>query len=144
MMQPRPDRLEVYYGSDRVGTVHDSMPLAFEYAPGWLDGTQRMTLAAISLQSGMQTTPAVQAFFENLLPEGELRDYLAAQRKASTLFSLLLEVAGDTTRLCLPNGKSERCPSRLTLVDCRASRRPQAACWRRAWRWASCMSASRR
>ena len=34
--------------------------------------------------------------FENLLPEGELRDYLAAQRKASTLFSLLAEVAGDT------------------------------------------------
>ena len=38
----------------------------------------------------------MRAFFENLLPEGELRDYLAAQRKASTLFSLLLEVAGDT------------------------------------------------
>jgi serine/threonine-protein kinase HipA len=55
-----------------------------------------MSLAAIPLQPGRQATPEVQAFFENLLPEGELRDYLAAQRKASTLFSLLLEVAGDT------------------------------------------------
>ena len=55
-----------------------------------------MSLAAIPLKADRQATPEVQAFFENLLPEGELRDYLAAQRKASTLFSLLLEVAGDT------------------------------------------------
>lgn len=98
-MQPRPDRLDVYYGSDLVGVVHDSVPLAFEYAPGWLGtvgGSQRMSLAAIPVQAGRQATLEVQAFFENLLPEGELRDYLAAQRKASTLFALLLEVAGDT------------------------------------------------
>lgn len=95
-MQPRPDRLDVYYGSALVGAVHDSTPLAFEYAPGWLDGTHRMSLAAIPLQPGPQARPEVQAFFENLLPEGELRDYLAAQRKAASLFSLLLEVAGDT------------------------------------------------
>ncbi len=95
-MQQRPDRLDVYYGSDLVGIVHDSAPLAFEYAPGWLNGTRRMSLAAIPLQAGRQATPEVQAFFENLLPEGELRNYLATQRKASTLFSQLLEVAGDT------------------------------------------------
>lgn len=95
-MPPRPDRLDVCYGSERVGSVHDSVPLAFEYAPGWLGGPRRMTLAAIELRAGRQATPEVQAFFENLLPEGPLRDYLAAQRKASTLFSLLLEVAGDT------------------------------------------------
>ncbi|MFT3777610.1 MAG: type II toxin-antitoxin system HipA family toxin [Ottowia sp.] len=95
-MQPRSDRLNVYYGNDLVGTVHDSAPLSFEYAPGWLAGSQRFALAAIPLQAGSQATPEVQAFFENLLPEGELRDYLVVQRKASTLFSLLLEVAGDT------------------------------------------------
>jgi hypothetical protein len=37
-MQPRPDRLDVYYGSDLVGAVHDSAPLAFEYASTWLEG----------------------------------------------------------------------------------------------------------
>jgi serine/threonine-protein kinase HipA len=95
-MQPRSDRLDVFYGSELVGSVYDSVPLAFEYAPGWLAGAQHMTLAAIPPQAGRQAVPEVQAFFENLLPEGELRDYLAAQRKASTLFSLLLEVAGDT------------------------------------------------
>ncbi|MDP2222026.1 MAG: hypothetical protein Q8K34_17815 [Hydrogenophaga sp.] len=33
---------------------------------------------------------------ENLLPEGALRVYLSGLRKASTLFAMLLEVAGDT------------------------------------------------
>jgi serine/threonine-protein kinase HipA len=92
----RPDRLDVYYGSELVGTIHDTSPVGFEYAPAWLERRERMTVAAISLQPGRHATPAVQAFFENLLPEGELRHYLAEQRKASTLFSLLLEVAGDT------------------------------------------------
>ena len=76
-MPPRPDRLDVCYGNDLVGAVHDSAPLAFEYAPAWLGGPLRMTLAAIALQPGRQATPEVQAFFENLLPEGELIDYLA-------------------------------------------------------------------
>lgn len=112
MMDPRPDRLDVWYGNELVGTVHDSTPLAFEYAPGWLAGGQRMSLATISLQPGRQDSAAVQAFFENLLPEGDLREYLAAQRKASTLFSLLLEVAGDTAGACVlvPPGQKPEPP----------------------------------
>lgn len=93
---PRPDWLDVLYGTELVGTVHDSSPLGFEYATGWLARPRRMMLAAIPLEPGRQISPEVQAFFENLLPEGELRDHLASQRKASTLFSLLHEVAGDT------------------------------------------------
>lgn len=92
----RPNRLDVYYGSELVGTIHDTSPIAFEYAASWLERAERMTVAAIPLRPGRQDSAAVQAFFENLLPEGELRHYLAQQRKASTLFSLLLEVAGDT------------------------------------------------
>lgn len=92
----RPDRLDVYYGTELVGTIHDTSPVTFEYAPNWLERPERMTVAAIALQPGSNDSAAVQAFFENLLPEGELRHYLAEQRKASTLFSLLLEVAGDT------------------------------------------------
>lgn len=92
----RPDRLDVYYGSELVGTIHDTSPLSFEYAASWLERRERMMVATIALQPGRSDSAAVQAFFENLLPEGELRHYLAEQRKASTLFSLLLEVAGDT------------------------------------------------
>jgi serine/threonine-protein kinase HipA len=92
----RPDRLDVYFGLELVGTIHDTSPVAFEYAPSWLVRAQPMTVAAIALQPGRNDSAVVQAFFENLLPEGELRRFLAEQRKASTLFSLLLEVAGDT------------------------------------------------
>lgn len=103
----RPDRLDVYYGSELVGTIHDTSPIAFEYAQRWLERAQRMTIAAIALQPGQNDSVAVQAFFENLLPEGELRRYLAEQRKASTLFSLLLEVAGDTAGgfVIVPGGR---------------------------------------
>ena len=92
----RTERLDVYYGSELVGTIHDASPVAFEYAASWLERAERSSVAAIALQPGRNDSAAVQAFFENLLPEGELRHYLAEQRKASTLFSLLLEVAGDT------------------------------------------------
>jgi serine/threonine-protein kinase HipA len=53
-------------------------------------------VAAIPLRPGLNDSVAVQSFFENLLPEGELRVYLSEHKKASTLFAMLLEVAGDT------------------------------------------------
>jgi len=103
----RPDRLDVYAGEDLVGSVHDESPLAFEYAAVWLERAEPMPLAAIALQSGRHASAQVQAFFENLLPEGELRQYIAEQKKASTLFSMLLEVAGDTAGgfVILPAGQ---------------------------------------
>lgn len=107
-MTKRPDRLDVYYGSELVGAIHDTSPLAFEYSPDWLKRPGRMTLATIDLQPGRNDSDSVQAFFENLLPEGELRRYLVRERKASTLFSLLLEVAGDIAGgyIIVPGGES--------------------------------------
>jgi serine/threonine-protein kinase HipA len=104
----RTDRLDVYYGTELVGTIHDTSPVTFEYAPTWLARAGRMTVAAIALQSGRNDSAAVQAFLENLLPEGELRHYLAEQRKASTLFAMLLEVAGDTAGgfVIVPGGQA--------------------------------------
>lgn len=112
MTQGRATALDVFYGTERMGTVHDTSPLAFEYAQTWLDRQDAFPLSMIALESGMIESPYVRAFFENLLPEGELRVYLAEQRKASTLFSLLLEVAGDTAGafVMLPHGQTPEAP----------------------------------
>ena len=112
-MKPRVAALDVFYGPVRMGTVHDTSPLAFEYASGWLERQDAFPLSVIALQAGRVTSPQVQAFFENLLPEGELRLYLAEQRKASTLFSLLLAVAGDTAGafVMLPQGQTPEAPA---------------------------------
>ncbi len=87
----RPERLDVYDGSDCVGTVHDTAPLAFECTAG---RACRFAAHSVALCPGAGRAPGFgcgAGFFWKLLPEGELRDHLAAQFKASTLFSLLFE-----------------------------------------------------
>ena len=65
-------------GHQPVGVVHDASPLAFEYAPAWLQRQPARPVAAIPLQPGRQQSDAVQAFFENLLPEGTALDDVVA------------------------------------------------------------------
>jgi len=116
-----PARLEVFYGEALVGRLHDTTPLSFEYAPAWLASPARMAIATIALQPGPSDAPAVQSFFENLLPEGELRRYLAERHKASTLFALLHAVAGDTAGgfVILPEGQAPN-PARYTPTTWKA------------------------
>ena len=102
--------LDAFYGEKPAGTLYDSTPLAFEYSTAWLKRASRVAVAAIPLMAGRNDSAAVQAFYENLLPEGEQRQYLAEQNKASTLFSLLREVAGDTAGgfVIVPGGQAPR------------------------------------
>jgi serine/threonine-protein kinase HipA len=104
----RAKALDLFYGMTLMGSVYDTSPLAFEYSPSWLENKDAFPLSVIPLQPGEIASFHVQAFFENLLPEGDLRVYLSTQRKASTLFSLLLEVAGDTAGafVMLPQGQT--------------------------------------
>jgi len=97
--------LDVYFETDLVGRVYDTNPLSFEYAPEWL-AHKAIQIANIVMASGRTDADSVTAFFENLLPEGALRSYLFAARKASTLFGLLHSVAGDTAGgfILLPAG----------------------------------------
>ena len=108
MLEPPTTALAVFYGQERVGTVRDTSPLVFEYAETWLARQPPKPLSAIPLQAGPISSALVEAYFENLLPEGELRVYIAEQRKASTLFAMLLEVAGDTVGafVLLPEGQA--------------------------------------
>jgi serine/threonine-protein kinase HipA len=99
-------QLDVYFGDHRVGSIYDLSPLAFAYAHDWLNRADSWPILGIPLKSGDQSGVLVEAVFENLLPEGELRSYITAQKKASSLFSLLLAVAGDTAGsfVILPSG----------------------------------------
>ena len=98
--------LDVYFENDLVGRVYDTNPLSFEYAPEWL-AHKAIQIANIVLAPGTSAADSVTSFFENLLPEGALRSYLFAARKASTLFGLLHSVAGDTAGgfVLLPAGE---------------------------------------
>lgn len=112
-MGTRAQALDVFYGDEHVGTVHDSSPLAFEYTTTWLENKDAFPLSLIAWGTGRQQSPEVQAFFENLLPEGELRLYLSERHKASTLFAQLREVAGDTAGafVMVPRGHKPEAPS---------------------------------
>jgi serine/threonine-protein kinase HipA len=111
-LPPVTSRLDVFFNEERVGSVHDTSPLSFEYSAEWLARREPAQVAGITLAPGRSDAPAVQAFFENLLPEGDLRSYLAISRKASTVFGLLLETAGDTAGgfVILPAGARPEAP----------------------------------
>jgi serine/threonine-protein kinase HipA len=109
----RPSSLDVYLNDDLVGSIHDTSPLSFAYSPAWLNRRPLMAIAAIAPVREPQASELVQAFFENLLPEGDLRAYITQQKKASTLFALLAETAGDTAGgfVILPAGKKPEPPA---------------------------------
>lgn len=88
--------LEVFFDEHLVGVTRDTVPMSFEYASSWLERPTAFPIAAIALRHGPQDDACVQAFFENLLAEGEGRDLIAARFSAKTLFSMLVAVAGDT------------------------------------------------
>ena len=110
---PPVTQLDVFFGEELVGAIYDTAPLSFEYSDDWLGRSEPAQIASIGLSKGRHQSDAVEAFFENLLPEGELRNYIAASAKASTLFSLLLEVAGDTAGgfVILPTNQRPQAPS---------------------------------
>ena len=99
--------LDVYFESDLVGSVYDTQPLAFEYAASWLARPNAHQIASIELRAGVNDSPYVLAFFDNLLPEGALREYFSQKFKASTVFALLSAIAGDTAGglVILPRGQ---------------------------------------
>ena len=107
------NQLDVFFGTEQVGSIFESLPLSFQYADEWLARPQPAQIAAITPAPGLINSEAVTAFFENLLPEGELRSFIAASKKASTLFALLREIAGDTAGgfVILPAGSRPEAPS---------------------------------
>lgn len=112
-MKKRPTGLDVFLNDDVVGTAFDTEPISFEYADSWLVDPNALAVGRIIKQPGRQDGAEVVAFFDNLLPEGDLRAHLARKHQASTVFSLLLELGGDSVGafVLLPSGEQPKAPS---------------------------------
>ena len=105
-------RLDVYSGDAIVGHLSegDGGALLFVYAGSWI-AAQGTPLApdfpvAIAEHSG----PKVVAYFDNLLPEGSVRDFIAqnAHISPTNVFGLLERFGGDTAGglSLLPQGQA--------------------------------------
>ena len=89
--------LAMYVDGRLVGHLYDQRPLAFEYTSECLSGLLSTQLTrVIALQAGKISTPAVHAYFENLLPEGDQRRALEDQHHVTSIFGLLSVAGGDT------------------------------------------------
>ena len=107
------DALDLYQEGQKVGRLFDEQPLRFVYDDAWLTlPNTRPISPSIPLLHGDQSSEAVHAFFENLLPEGHVRNFLQASRHATTVFGLLRSVGGDTASglTILPQGEAPKPP----------------------------------
>jgi len=106
--------LDVLVDGQLVATLHNTEPLAFTFSDDCLAGLLGNPFASvIPLEPGAITTPAVLAYFENLLPEGEQRRALQEQHHVSTVFGLLSKAGWDTAGAVVlrPTGAAEAKPS---------------------------------
>jgi serine/threonine-protein kinase HipA len=94
-------RLAVFSGDQLVGHLQESQQyeLLFSYAPDWLSNPKAIALSThLPLTEQTFTGDAVTAFFENLLPEGDVLNFIskAAQISQANIFGLLERFGGDT------------------------------------------------
>jgi serine/threonine-protein kinase HipA len=88
--------LDVYQNDLLVGALQDTSPLTFRYNDVWLNHKGATALGEkLPLIADAQQNIAVQAYFENLLPEGDIRRLLSISRQATTIFGFLEAVGGD-------------------------------------------------
>ena len=92
-------RLDVYLNQDLAGVLEEGQgKLTFAYRKAWLDSERFIPL---SVTMGPQPEPfpdeLARPFFENLLPEGNIRGAIAKLKQVSerNTFGLLGEIGGD-------------------------------------------------
>ncbi len=114
-------RLTVYYQEREVGylTFNQDERLSFQYEKKWLSSKDRFPLSiALPLSEKVYDHLVTKSFFENLLPEGEIKKIISAHGKSSLQsdFGFLLEFGGDCAgafkvlpdKVKIPKAKSPR------------------------------------
>ncbi|MCK0746245.1 type II toxin-antitoxin system HipA family toxin [Chromohalobacter nigrandesensis] len=105
--------LDVYHDDCLVGRLYNAQPLRFEYEPPWQASPQAVSLSpSLPLTRRIHIGDEVVAYFENLLPEGDLRHHLEIRHHTSTLFGLLKAIGGDTASgfTLIPSGEALATP----------------------------------
>ena len=117
-------QLDVYCGPALAGVLREREDgsLSFAYSARWLQSDGATPLApALALTEGEQTGDAVLAYFDNLLPEGGVRDFVARAEhiSPSNVFGLLERFGGDTAGALslLPQGERPAGAARYRPVD---------------------------
>ncbi|MEW6744081.1 MAG: type II toxin-antitoxin system HipA family toxin [Planctomycetota bacterium] len=107
------ERLRVFFGDRLVGELHPlgGGRLAFEYSGSWLEDERSFAISmSLPLAPGRNSGQPAQAFFANLLPEGQLREAVARQLglSASNDYALLEAIGGECAGALtiLPEGAS--------------------------------------
>lgn len=102
-----PKKLLVYRGEALVGTLLDESPIKFVYDAIWQQKHREAISPNIGLSQAEHSGQAVEAYFENLLPEAGIRDLLKLKYQTTTTFGLLSVIGGDTASdlTILPEGQ---------------------------------------
>lgn len=108
--------LDVLVDGKLIGCLHDKNPLAFTYSDDCLIGLLKSPFSGvIPLMEGDIATPAVLAYFENLLPEGDQRRTLEERNHVSSVFGLLATAGWDTAGSIVlkPTGSISNAPAHI-------------------------------
>lgn len=93
------DVLDVYFNEEPAGRLSEGNgKLAFAYDKAWLNSGEFLPLSVtMPRQAGEFPDDIARPFFENLLPEGEIRAAIARLKRLSerNTFGLLGEIGGD-------------------------------------------------
>lgn len=107
-----PKKLVLYRDKTLVGTLLDESQIKFVYDAAWIQHHQEAISPNIGLSQAEHSGQAVEAYFENLLPEAGIRDLLKLKYQTTTTFGLLSKIGGDTASdlTILPEGQSPEPP----------------------------------
>jgi serine/threonine-protein kinase HipA len=111
-------KLAVYRVTELVGTLFDEAPIRFVYDTSWRQNHQEAISPNIKLSEAEHSGLAVDAYFENLLPEAGIRDLIKLKYQVTTTFGLLGAIGGDTASdlTILPDGEVPNPPKYQTIT----------------------------
>ena len=117
-------QLDVYVGPALAGYLRerDDGSLSFAYSPEWLGSDAAVPLVPdLALTEVEHSGDIVLAYFDNLLPEGSVRDFIARAEHISptNVFGLLERFGGDTAGAIslLPQGEHPSSAPRYRPLD---------------------------